>query len=132
ILHAVEPPEAEAEPVVEAAELEEALEPEAPTDLLLVEGPPEGALDEEPEPELESIARIEEHEGLEDHVRMYLREIGTVPLLSWEGEKRLARRMEEGVYLDRLLQQHLQLRQWPARPDRGTVAARQMTEAFRA
>src|SRR5437762_90368 len=30
---------------------------------------------------LESIARIEEHEGLEDHVRMYLREIGTVPLL---------------------------------------------------
>jgi len=33
---------------------------------------------------------------------MYLREIGLVPLLSWDGEKRLARRMEEGVCLDRL------------------------------
>jgi RNA polymerase primary sigma factor len=33
---------------------------------------------------------------------MYLREIGMVPLLSWNGEKRLAQRMEEGSYLDRL------------------------------
>src|SRR4051794_13732328 len=63
--------------------------------VVLAEGPEPGW--EEEEPELESIARIEEHEGLEDHVRMHLREIGTVPLLSWEGEKRLARRMEEGV-----------------------------------
>jgi RNA polymerase primary sigma factor len=41
-------------------------------------------------------------EGLEDHVRMYLREIGLVRLLSWEGEKQLARAMEEGRYLDHL------------------------------
>src|SRR5262249_52383628 len=41
-------------------------------------------------------------EGLEDHVRMYLREIGLVPLLKWEDEKRLARQMEEGEYLDEL------------------------------
>src|SRR5205085_1866604 len=38
-------------------------------------------------------------EGFEDHVRMYLREIGTVPLLTWDGEKRLARAMEAGNYL---------------------------------
>ena len=50
----------------------------------------------------ETLARPEDIEGLEDHVRMYLREIGLVPLLSWDGEKRLARRMEEGVYLERL------------------------------
>ena len=43
------------------------------------------------------VARADEHEGLEDHVRMYLREIGTVPLLSWDGEKQLARQMEEGT-----------------------------------
>ena len=41
-------------------------------------------------------------EGLEDHVRMYLREIGLVRLLSSEGEKQLARAMEEGRYLDAL------------------------------
>src|SRR5262249_20956648 len=41
-------------------------------------------------------------EGLEDHVRMYLREIGLVPLLKWEDEKRLARHMEEGEKLDEL------------------------------
>jgi len=40
-----------------------------------------------------------EGDGFEDHVRMYLREIGTVPLLTWDGEKRLARAMEAGNYL---------------------------------
>jgi RNA polymerase primary sigma factor len=52
----------------------------------------------------EVITRPEDTEGLEDHVRMYLREIGLVPLLSWSGEKRLARRMEEGAYLELLTQ----------------------------
>jgi len=56
----------------------------------------------EPDAPSDVLARPEDHEGLEDHVRMYLREIGLVPLLSWDGEKRLARRMEEGVYLERL------------------------------
>ena len=45
----------------------------------------------------------DQSEGLEDHVRMYLREIGLVPLLSWDGEKRLARQMENGAYLERLV-----------------------------
>jgi RNA polymerase primary sigma factor len=57
----------------------------------------------------ETIVRPEDTEGLEDHVRMYLREIGLVPLLSWDGEKRLARRMEEGAYLERLARESEEL-----------------------
>jgi RNA polymerase primary sigma factor len=62
----------------------------------------------EREPVSEVIVRPDDVEGLEDHVRMYLREIGTVPLLSWDGEKRLARQMEDGLFVDRLYR-HLQL-----------------------
>ena len=39
--------------------------------------------------------------SIDDPVRMYLREIGRVPLLSSEEEQELARRMEMGVYLVR-------------------------------
>ncbi|HEY8476626.1 MAG TPA: RNA polymerase sigma factor RpoD [Chloroflexota bacterium] len=52
--------------------------------------------------EVSGLLRAEELDGLEDHVRLYLREIGMVPLLTWEGEKRLARKMEEGSYLQHL------------------------------
>ena len=58
----------------------------------------------------ETAVRPEEQEGLEDHVRLYLREIGLVPLLSWDGEKRLARQMEDGTYLEGL-QRELEQRQ---------------------
>jgi RNA polymerase primary sigma factor len=51
------------------------------------------------------VARADEPEGLEDHVRIYLREIGMVPLLSWDGEKQLARQMEEGSFLQRIERQ---------------------------
>jgi RNA polymerase primary sigma factor len=63
------------------------------------------------EPTAMDLARIEAEErqaaasdveGIEDHVRMYLREIGSVSLLSWAGEKDLARSMEEGKYLSDL------------------------------
>ncbi|MCL5110326.1 MAG: sigma-70 family RNA polymerase sigma factor [Chloroflexi bacterium] len=40
------------------------------------------------------------HEDVDDPVRMYLREIGRVFLLTAEDERRLARKMEEGKYLD--------------------------------
>src|SRR5438067_2818854 len=53
---------------------------------------------EEIEPPTPAPSRAE-GDGFEDHVRMYLREIGTVPLLTWDGEKRLARAMEAGNYL---------------------------------
>ena len=38
-------------------------------------------------------------EGIDDPVRMYLREIGKVSLLTAQDEKRLARRMEERAYI---------------------------------
>ena len=40
--------------------------------------------------------------GVEDPVRMYLREIGQVSLLSGENERSLARRIEEGKFLEDL------------------------------
>ena len=54
---------------------------------------------EEVETPVAPPTRVEAGDGSEDHVRMYLREIGTVPLLTWDGEKRLARAMEAGTYL---------------------------------
>ena len=54
---------------------------------------------DEAEPE---VADIELEEGIDDPVRMYLREIGKVSLLTADDEKKLARAMEEGDYI----QQH--------------------------
>jgi RNA polymerase primary sigma factor len=58
---------------------------------------------EEIEPPTAVVARTEGGDGYEDHVRMYLREIGTVHLLTWDGEKRLARAMEAGTYLQDII-----------------------------
>jgi RNA polymerase primary sigma factor len=60
--------------------------------------------DEEPEKDLEAGLPLEDQEGIDDPVRMYLREIGKVSLLSADDEKRLARQMEEGKHLTRLEQ----------------------------
>ena len=56
-------------------------------------------LEEEPDLELGTGLELEEQEGIEDPVRMYLREIGKVYLLTAEDEKRLARRMEERKFI---------------------------------
>ncbi|MBI4186922.1 MAG: RNA polymerase sigma factor RpoD [Chloroflexi bacterium] len=63
----------------------------------------EEGLEEKPEPEalaeleLEApLEVVEEEEVADDPVRMYLHEIGRVPLLTAEDERYLARRMEEG------------------------------------
>src|SRR6185436_6147488 len=45
-------------------------------------------------------AALEDQEGIDDPVRMYLREIGKVFLLSAADEKRLARQMEEGQHIE--------------------------------
>jgi len=59
---------------------------------------------EEDEPELEE-EREPEGEGVDDPVRMYLREIGKVYLLSGADEKRLARHMEEGKHIQAIEQE---------------------------
>ena len=54
---------------------------------------------EEPGLEAEAALDLENQEGIDDPVRMYLREIGRVYLLRAADEKRLARKMEEAKTL---------------------------------
>jgi RNA polymerase primary sigma factor len=56
-------------------------------------------LDEEAD---RGIAGLDLEEGIDDPVRMYLREIGKVHLLTAADEKRLARSMEESDYIQRI------------------------------
>jgi RNA polymerase primary sigma factor len=60
---------------------------------------------EDTEPEL---GEIELEEGIDDPVRMYLREIGKVSLLTADDEKRLARAMEDADYVQRIENQHFE------------------------
>jgi RNA polymerase primary sigma factor len=55
--------------------------------------------DEEREAATAAVA-LEDQEGIDDPVRMYLREIGKVFLLSAADEKHLARQMEEGQHIE--------------------------------
>ncbi len=59
---------------------------------------PDRAEIEELDVEKEAVP-LEEQEGVDDPVRMYLREIGKVHLLSGADEKRIARQMEEAKHL---------------------------------
>ncbi len=54
------------------------------------------------------ITEIELEEGIDDPVRMYLREIGKVNLLTADDEKRLARAMEDGDYIQRFEEEHFE------------------------
>jgi len=54
---------------------------------------------EEPDKNTNATLALEEQEGIDDPVRMYLREIGKVYLLSAEDEKHLARQMEESKHI---------------------------------
>jgi RNA polymerase primary sigma factor len=57
---------------------------------------------EEPEQDSESAGPSEDLEGIDDPVRVYLREIGRISLLTARDEKRLARQIEEGRHRSRL------------------------------
>jgi RNA polymerase primary sigma factor len=50
----------------------------------------------------------EEHEVIDDPVRMYLHEIGKVPLLTAEDEKALAKKIEKGKRINEIRQDYLQ------------------------
>ncbi len=56
--------------------------------------------EEEREATQNAAAALEDQEGIDDPVRMYLREIGKVFLLSAADEKHLARQMEEGQHIE--------------------------------
>ncbi len=73
-----------------AEDIAEPIQGWAEPDVAELEKPP---ADLEPEIPLE---RLEEQEVIDDSVRMYLHEIGRVPLLTADDEKKLAKRMEEG------------------------------------
>ncbi len=49
-----------------------------------------------------------EHEAIDDPVRMYLHEIGKVPLLTAEDEKALASKIEEAKYLEKIEELYFQ------------------------
>jgi len=76
---------------------EEADEEDETTDSPTDEADPLEA--EEEEEEVEIAFPTEESEGIDDPVRMYLREIGKVYLLTADDEKHLARQREEGNHI---------------------------------
>ena len=79
-----------------ATHLAEGAPTEAPADAEIWAAETGTKEEEEPEPEEEKEF---EGEAVDDPVRMYLREIGKVYLLSGADEKRLARQMEEGKHI---------------------------------
>lgn len=60
----------------------------------------EAEAEETEEPEAEEV--VEEDESVDDSVRLYLREIGRVRLLTAADERRLGRQIEEGRFLEAL------------------------------
>jgi len=91
----------EGEPGAEGSPLEAEEEgiPAVAEPLMALAEPDEGALAEIEDETPEITPEIDASEIVDDSVRMYLREIGRVPLLTWRGEKDLAIQMEDGKLL---------------------------------
>ncbi len=62
-----------------------------------IEAAPIGDFDKKEEEH--EVFTLDEHEKTNDPVRMYLREMGTVPLLDREGEVEIAQRIEQGEWM---------------------------------
>ena len=76
---------------------------------------------EEAEPELVETQDIEGSELIDDPVRMYLREIGRVPLLTAKDERRLAKKIVAGKHIQQL---RAELETKNGRPPRSTEETR--------
>jgi RNA polymerase primary sigma factor len=92
-----------------------------------------GAKEEPDEPEADDDAELETAEGIDDPVRMYLREIGKVYLLSGADEKRLARQMEEGKHIQEIEQRWVNERgEAPTGPENLFILLQQLHDERRA
>ena len=104
-------PEPEA-PAVRLGAGSEATDEDAPSPARVISRTPiemeEWGAPEKPEEAEPEVADVELEEGIDDPVRMYLREIGKVSLLTADDEKKLARSMEDGDYIHRIEEAHFQ------------------------
>ena len=95
--------------------------------------PPRSELEVEPEVEVEPTIPETELEGIDDPVRMYLREIGRVPLLTARLEVELAVLMERGDQAEARLAREPMLLEWrrviDADARRGQLARKRLTES---
>ena len=74
---------------------------------------------------------LEEHEIIDDSARMYLQEIGRVPLLKRNEEKALSSKIEQGRYLERIEDAHFRrYKKFPSAIDIVIYLISQLSKAY--
>lgn len=79
---------------------------------------------EEDEPTIDAEGELGDLDGIDDPVRMYLHEIGRVPLLTAVQEKDLARKIEAGKHIKHIKTEHQQ--KYKRSPSGVTIAIRML------